>query len=70
MNVSIYLLKKSYKISKNENKIHGNLQITNKIFEKKLYTFNRTHTYLQEKKTNYIDYTNLTTNNIDAHEIT
>ena len=34
MNVSIYLLKKTYKISKNYTKIHENLQVTYKILEK------------------------------------
>ena len=34
MNVSIYLLKKTYKISKNDIKVHENLQVTYKIREK------------------------------------
>ena len=33
MNAYIYLLKKTYKISKNDNKIHENLQVTYKILK-------------------------------------
>ena len=29
--------------------MHGNLQVTYKIFEKNIPTFNQTHTNLQEK---------------------
>ena len=52
MNVSIYLLDKTYKISKNDNKIHDNLQVTHKIYEN-IYLHSTeiiiTHTNLQEK---------------------
>ena len=34
MNVSIHLLKKTYKISNNYDKIHENVQVTYKIFQK------------------------------------
>ena len=34
MNVSIHLLKKKFKISKNLNKLHKNLQVPYKIYEK------------------------------------
>ena len=43
MNVSIYLLKKTYIISKNYNKINENLQDTYKIFEKNVPSFNRNY---------------------------
>ena len=37
MNFSIHLLSKTYKISKNYNKIHENLQVTYKIMKIYMY---------------------------------
>ena len=54
MNVSIYLLKKTYKISKIYNKIHENIQITYEIFEKFTYIQpNYDNTYTSSNKIEY-----------------
>ena len=52
MNVSMDILKKTHRISKIFNKVHNNLQVTDKVFEK-MYFYSTeiiiALTYLQEK---------------------
>ena len=55
-NVCKYLLKKTYKFSKNYNKIYENLQVTYKIFEKIYLHSSEIYKYTQITKKNYKTY--------------